>query len=109
MKLDAQRIDEVLVGTKYGQETEKTYEQVVGRSVYIQTVSVGNQEIHADARENAAKALLLERLCGDLLVTLKEVLNSDMAQREEDEGNVSEILEDVRHSVAQARELGIGE
>lgn len=72
-RLTEAQIADALKASKYGDKTENTYEQVIGHSVYIQTVLTGQQAIHRDAKHNAAKAILLEAMVREILVELEEV------------------------------------
>ena len=73
--LKAGDYDVVLEGTPYENNEVKCYEDVVGRSFYVQEVSSGEQLIHADAKTNAAKVIVLEeqvRVLREALVRARE-------------------------------------
>lgn len=58
-----------------------------------------------DAEEYAKVICRSVNLHNELIESLKEIINSDMAQREEDEGNKSPLLDKVRSLITRDSSL----
>jgi hypothetical protein len=64
-------------------------------------VQIGKDEAYTTLELEPADARLMAA-APEMLAALRAVLNSDMAMREEDEGRVSEVLNEVRKAIAKA-------
>ncbi len=78
--------------TKEGSDTFGLFLADDDGSHYGQRIAQINSEEHAALIRNAP----------DMLALLKAVVNSDMAQREEDDGNFSPLLETIREVIERA-------
>lgn len=74
------KVEQLLVGTPYADTTITHHQEIVGRSIISTDVIAGQKLLFKDAKANAAKAIMAERLAKALNQCLEfhpEVFGSD--------------------------------